>query len=72
MNGYGRAQYSNGDIYEGYFKRGDMSGLGLYYQLETKTHILGTFTDNKMAEQINKYEDTEVFDMSFSTLSSRH
>ena len=69
MNGYGRAQYSNGDVYEGYFKGGDMHGLGLYHQREAHVSLLANFTNNKIAEQIKRHDNVELADFSFSKKS---
>lgn len=66
MDGYGRAQYSNDDIYIGYFKRGDMSGLGLYYQASSDSITLGLFEANQLQTLVQKFEKTDIDTLDFS------
>ena len=67
LNGYGRSQYANGDIYQGEFRRGAMEGFGLYYKRESDTCILGVFKNNKLANEIDKYEHVDLNALSFSS-----
>ena len=68
MNGYGRTQYANGDLYQGYFRRGTMEGFGLYYKPDTDTSIVGEFENNRLVQLINKYEHVNLDALSFSII----
>ena len=60
MNEYGVAHYSNGDVYEGYFKSGEMNGLGLYYEAEKKQYTLAFYTRNVMQKSVEQFADKVV------------
>ena len=47
LNGYGRVQHANGDIYHGFLKDNVMYGTGCYYKLSLKSWQYGFFSKNK-------------------------
>jgi len=43
LNGYGRIQHSNGDIYHGFLKDNEMHGTGCYYKYSLNAFNYGKF-----------------------------
>ena len=47
---------------------GDIQGLGLYYQKNTKSFVFGHFGGNQLQDLIKKYEDKNGNDLNFSNI----
>jgi len=60
LNGYGKAHFSNGDLYEGYFIQGKMHGIGLYFVAKTKENILGNFNNNMLIKKIKVFDNNTL------------
>lgn len=71
MNGFGIAQYSNGDIYQGYFEQGIMKGFGLYFEASTKQYTLGFFEDGALTNLVEKFKATEELKVNFRKLNAK-
>ncbi|EAR97260.2 MORN domain protein (macronuclear) [Tetrahymena thermophila SB210] len=57
LEGYGRMVLDNGDIYDGYYRKGQLNGQGYYFNFEKKIFMHAIFEDNipKIYETENKY-----------------
>ena len=66
LNGYGRSQYANGDVYEGYFKNGTMNGLGLYYRHIDHKWIFGYFVDSIVSNELRRFNENDFQNLTFS------
>lgn len=45
--------FSNGDIYDGYFRQGLFEGLGVYFKFKDSKWLYGMFKNNECVEIIN-------------------
>ncbi len=54
LDGLGRIMLDNGDIYDGYFKKGSFNGLGVYFNKESNSYIYGKFQNNQSIMSFEK------------------
>ncbi|EWS71056.1 hypothetical protein TTHERM_001000210 (macronuclear) [Tetrahymena thermophila SB210] len=57
IQGLGRTLHDNGDIYDGYFRRDQMEGQGIYYTYQTNTYIYAYFKRNECIKVIKGDQD---------------
>ena len=66
MNGYGFANFANGDTYEGYLLDGNMEGFGLLYTAAERKYTLGFYKNNAATQVVESYTDKNIGDFMFS------
>ena len=66
LNGYGFANYSNGDTYEGYFLDGNMEGFGLLYNESENEFTLGFYKGNEINQLVETLKNKKFGDVKFS------
>ncbi|KAL4467250.1 hypothetical protein ABPG72_010057 [Tetrahymena utriculariae] len=57
IQGLGRTLHENGDIYDGYFRKDQMEGQGIYYTSQTNTYIYAYFKRNECIKVIKGDQD---------------
>ncbi|KAL4427214.1 hypothetical protein ABPG74_022301 [Tetrahymena malaccensis] len=57
IQGLGRTLHENGDIYDGYYRKDQMEGQGIYYTYQTNTYIYAYFKRNECIKVIKGDQD---------------
>lgn len=46
IEGLGRIRHENGDVYDGFFRKDEMDGEGIYYTKSTNSYVHALFKKN--------------------------